>query len=368
MSWVVEVLEERGGAVAFRDFMELALYHPEHGYYSSPEPRYGRDGDFLTAPTASSWYARVVARLVRNLAADSWSVAVVDVAAGDGAFLAGLVEALGDGRGRAVAGLWAIERSPAMRSRLAAAVPGARLLGAVDDLSGSFRQPALVHACELYDALPVHRVEGGARGPLEQWVVVRGGALELESRPASSAVRAYLEEHGVVLADGQIAELNLGARPLHRRLLERAGEGLALVLDYGYEARRLYRSRGRHGGSLTTYRRHRLGRDPLESPGAVDMTSHVNWDDLRLAAADVGWREIGLWPLAEFLVRSDLSGELGDRGLGPEAELDAATVGARQEIKRLLDPEGMGSDLKVLVQARGLLGDAAERLLSIPCR
>jgi SAM-dependent MidA family methyltransferase len=141
-----------------------------------------------------------------------------------------------------------------------------------------------------------------------------------------------------------------------------------LTLDYGYETARLYNPRGRRGGSLATFRRHRVARDPLQSPGEIDITAHVNWDDLRAAGRDAGWLEVGLWPLAEFLVRSGLAVELEERGLGMEAENDAATFAARQEIKRLLDPDGMGSDLKVLVQAKGVMVDVASRLLAMPTR
>jgi SAM-dependent MidA family methyltransferase len=144
-----------------------------------------------------------------------------------------------------------------------------------------------------------------------------------------------------------------------------ADEGLCLVLDYGYESSRLYRPRGRRGGSLSTFHRHELGRDPLASPGEVDLTAHVNWDDLRGAAAAAGWQEVGLWPLAEFLVRAGIAEELEERGLGMEADLDAATFSARQEVKRLLDPEGMGSDLKMLVQAKGEMVVVASKVLSL---
>jgi SAM-dependent MidA family methyltransferase len=179
-------------------------------------------------------------------------------------------------------------------------------------------------------------------------------------------VARYFEQHAVALEEGQIAEANLSAESTHRDLLDAAAvNGLCLVLDYGYESSRLYRPRGRRGGSLSTFHRHELGRDPLEHPGEIDLTAHVNWDDLRNAATVSGWQEIGLWPLAEFLVRAGLEGELEDRGLGMEADLDAATVTARQEVKRLLDPEGMGSDLKMLVQAKGEMIDTARRALSI---
>jgi SAM-dependent MidA family methyltransferase len=117
---------------------------------------------------------------------------------------------------------------------------------------------------------------------------------------------------------------------------------------------------------LTTFHRHRLGRDPLTSPGEVDLTAHVNWDDLRSAAVGIGWNEIGLWPMAEFLVRAGIAEELEKRGFGMEAELNSDTVTERQEIKRLLDPEGMGSDLKMLVQAKGEMVDIAQSVLSLP--
>jgi SAM-dependent MidA family methyltransferase len=138
-----------------------------------------------------------------------------------------------------------------------------------------------------------------------------------------------------------------------------------MILDYGYETRRLFDPKGRRGGSLTTFHRHELGRDPLTRPGEVDLTAHINWDDLRAAADAAGWQEVGLWPLAEFLVRAGIARELEKRALGIEADLDAATVTARQEVKRLLDPEGMGSDLKMLVQAKGEMVDVARSALAL---
>jgi SAM-dependent MidA family methyltransferase len=228
-------------------------------------------------------------------------------------------------------------------------------------------KPTVLHASELYDAQPVVRVVGRDGGVREFWIIVDGGTPAWSERPPRGEVAAYFERQRVTLEEGQIAEANLTADGMHRLLLSAAGDcGLCLVLDYGYEARRLYDPRGRGGGSLTTFHRHRLGRDPLESPGEVDLTAHVNWDDLRFAAKAVEWAEIGLWPLAEFLVRAGLEDELEKRGLGMEADLDAATITTRQEIKRLVDPEGMGSDLKVLIQAKGEMVDVAQSVLSLP--
>lgn len=349
--------------------MDLALYHPRYGYYSAATPRYGRDSDYLTAPTASSWYPRVMGRLAGRLAERLGPLAVADVAAGDGSLLAGVLETAPFGAARRAV---AVERSSALRRLERERFGGGRTAVAVHLRLGAAappRGPALVHASELYDALPVHRVVQRAGGLRELWVAVDGDELEWRERPAPDVLKGYLRSHGVELEAGQLAELNLEAGPLHRELLRWAGvEGVVVVLDYGYPARRLYDPRGRKRGSLATFRGHRMGRDPLEAPGEQDLTAHVNWDDLRRAAADEGWEEVGLWPLAELLVRGGLGELVAEAGLGLEAELDAATVTARQELKRLLDPQGMGTDLKVLVQAAPAAAAAAREALALPAR
>jgi len=360
--WIVDEIKARGGTVPFETFMELALYHAKHGYYSSGPPRYGRRGDYLTAPTASAWYARTVARLARELAGELGYLTVADVASGDGSFLEAFLDAAGSRP--AIGRIISVEASEALRNRQHERLGGKVTLAA--SVAGIPRPggPVLLHASELYDALPVHRVIQRIDGLRELWVRDEGGRLAWEERPAGPEVVAYFRRHGVALAEGQVAEANLRAEALHRELLSWAGaSALVLVLDYGYPAARLYDSRGRRGGSLAVFSRHTLSRDPLEAPGERDITAHVNWDDLRRPAAAEGFREVGLWPLGVFLLQAGLPSLVEEAGLGLERELDAESYAQRQELKRLLDPDGMGTDLKVLAQGRGRMGEAAARLL-----
>jgi SAM-dependent MidA family methyltransferase len=368
-TWIVDEIAARGGEVFFDTYMELALYHPRHGYYSGAVPRYGREGDYLTAPTASPWYGAVLTRMLRRLGAEVGPARLIDMASGDGMLVARVIENLGISARDVVAEILSVERSESMRGwqidRLPTSSVSVQVVGDVTDV-GQSPAPTVIHASELYDALPTARVVGGAKGMEELTVVVSEGGLEWGRRPPREEVARYFARHAVDLEEGQIAEANLAAESNHLNLLGAAGgDGLCLVLDYGYEARRLYDPRGRRGGSLSTFHRHELGRDPLASPGEVDLTAHVNWDDLRAAANAASWLELGLFPLADFLVRAGIAEELEERGLGMDADLDAATVTARQEVKRLLDPEGMGSDLKMLVQARGQMIDVARRVLSL---
>lgn len=342
--------------------MERALYDAEHGYYSSGTPRYGRGGDFLTAPTASPWYARVIARVLKKVSGEVGPVDFVDLAAGDASFLHSLLHELGP-EGRAGLGrVLAVEQSEGMRKRCARALgdfPETR----VEILPGLVETdvpavPVILHASELYDALPVSRVIMREDGMREFYVRLEGDSLSWEERPPRAELMDYFLRHGVVLAPGQVAEANLRAEGLHRTHLQWAGaDALALILDYGYESRRLYDPRGRFQGSLSCFYRHELSRDPLKRPGEQDITAHVNWDDLRRAANHLGWEEISLEALTFFLIRSGIAEIAGELGLGMEAELDARTLSERQELKRLLDPEGMGSDLKMLVQGIGRLKD-----------
>lgn len=337
--------------------MELALYHPEHGYYTSGRMPWGRDGDYMTAPTSSGWYGATAAGLLSEISGRlGGRCSLVDSAAGDGSFLASVLTALGDAAPDVLEGVAAVERSPALRDRIACRLEGAPVASRVTDrLEGVGGAAVVAHASELYDAMPVHLVEQTSDGLSELTVVETDTGLGWGRRPAAPELEGYFRRHGVELDEGQVAEINPAAESTHRGFLEACGDGLALILDYGYEAGRLYDPRGRRHGSLVSYHRHEVGRNVLETPGELDLTAHVNWDDLRLAAASCGWAEIGLMPLAEFLIRAGIAERVDEAGFGMEADLDAATVTARQEIKRLLDPEGMGSDLKMLIQGKGEL-------------
>ncbi len=365
--WIRDAILARGGALPFDQLMELALYDPGHGYYNGEAIRYGRHGDFVTAPTASDWYGATLARLIGGLAGAAGEVEIADVASGGGEFLNAVLANLSSVVKTRIRRIVSAERSRTRREQQRQRFGSDPQVVVTADLSETAPPavPVIVHASELYDALPVRRVVQRATGLMELWVIAAEDALGWEERPARSEAAAYLASHGIALEEGQIAEINLGAERLHRELLEWAGgNGVVIVLDYGYSARRLYDPRGRRNGSLACYRRHQLSRDPLEAPGEQDITAHVNWDDLRRAADSAAWREIGLWPLAELLIRAGIGELAAERGVGIEAELDAAVYAERQEIKRLLDPEGMGADLKVLVQGSGPLADAAASLLA----
>src|SRR5664280_2900519 len=341
---------QRRGRVSFARFMELALYHPEAGYYtrprSGPGPA-GRCGDFLTAPTASPVFARTIGNLVQQLATELGEpVTFVELGGGEGLFLSEFLEQLGE--------------------RRAAAVRRVIVTEAVAGLAEARwpEGPVLLFASELYDALPVHRITV-QDGALAEFFVEADEHGRLQWRlgePSAPEIMAYLGDCGLSLAEGQVAEIRPAARALHAGNLRWCGHGgVALVLDYGHPGRRLYDPRARRGGSLVGYRGHALVEDVLADPGEVDITAHVNFDDLERGAADAGWERGVLRPLGSFLTIHGALSLLPSRVASGEP-LSPTEWGALGEVKRLLLPTGMGTDLKVLAQGRGPAWQAYQRL------
>ncbi|HEY6119738.1 MAG TPA: SAM-dependent methyltransferase, partial [Pyrinomonadaceae bacterium] len=86
----------RNGPMTFHDWMEAALYDEERGYYRREDlERWGREGDYRTAPETSvlfaATFARYFATLFQNAQED---LTVVEVGAGAGHFAAGLLDTL----------------------------------------------------------------------------------------------------------------------------------------------------------------------------------------------------------------------------------------------------------------------------------
>ena len=367
-----EILAERiekTGPISFRDFMETALYDPKEGYYAV-RAAIGDGGDFTTAPTISPLFARAVALVfARDAARREGPLDFVEAAAGEGTFLRDFRAALSE-----------IDPDVARRARFRAVEKSARgrdaiaKSGAAQEIYSDASQipedsvSGWVFSNELYDALPVHRVtmrEGKllelgvaldpilTPGPSPQVVAAvgstgergRGGVSRGEdeirfvwaSWPAPSTLSDYLARFGVELAEGQIAEINLEAGSLHRGLCRAIRAGRIVSFDYGHRASVLYHPHARPGGTLAVHSRGRRGGDPLENPGRVDLTAHVNWDDLRASGEAEGFESEEVRRLSRFLVGA---------GLFEDAYRDKSAA------LRLLDPEGLGDTLSVLVQSK----------------
>jgi SAM-dependent MidA family methyltransferase len=181
--------------------------------------------------------------------------------------------------------------------------------------------------------------EGGVG---ELWVDLDGeGFTWREGELSDPALPDLLS--GTVLQPGQIADLAPGWVPLYTELARRLQRGLLVTCDYGFERERLLDVRIRQHGTLACYSRQRVHRNPFVLVGEQDLTAHVDFTALREAGEKAGLTTVALTRQALWLTACGLFEDLQDAD--PEA---------RQEAMALLDGEGMGQDIRVLVQSRDL--------------
>lgn len=332
----------RGGAVPFAAFMEEALYG-DGGYYRRRRPAIGEAGDYVTGSSLSPLFGRSTARLLQRLDAAladqalDRRAALFEAGYGTGDHLAAVVAALGE-EGRAGRRLRAWDRVERPLPPGVEAVAGLEAVGE-GEVEG------LLFSYELFDALPVHRLVGracGGPGELgELWVDLdEGGAFTWREGELSRPELAELLG-GAGLEPGQVADLAPGWAPLYRRLARRLGRGLLVTCDYGFERERLLDPRIRRHGTLACYTRQRVHRNPFVKVGEQDLTAHVDFTALRQAGEAEGLTTVAFTRQALWLTACGLFDDLA--GAGPER---------RQEAMALLDGEGMGEEIRVLVQAR----------------
>jgi SAM-dependent MidA family methyltransferase len=326
-------------------FMELALYHPEHGYYTSRAQRSGRRGDFYTSVDAGAFFGELLAVQIAEMAcALDGAFDLVEAAAGNGRLMRDVLDALQrdapDVYARVRVHL--VDRSAAARGAQAgilgphAATSSAALPAAID---------GVVFANELLDALPVHVVVMRGADPREIVVGEKDGSLvELEAPVSNERVRREIDA-GPLIPDGVRVEVGLAATDWMREVSMRVKRGYLLLLDYGDDARAL-RSAARPDGTLRAFSAHRVSGRWLESPGAQDLTAHVDFSACARAAADGGMDLLGRVDQSRFLLRL---GAL-ERLARAEATLPPrAALRLRLAVKTLLVPGGMGSTHHAMV-------------------
>jgi SAM-dependent MidA family methyltransferase len=355
--------------LTFRDFVELALYHPEFGYYTRPVSPIGKDGDYVTSPLLSPVFAFALGRLRKefvNRASDE-APSIVDVGCGDGA----LIRALAREEGADAALYFGVDRFLGRVSsadlgegeRSQPAEPNEGSADRVTFLESLDRVPRdgaqLIISNELFDALPFARLVRRGEDELhELWVAERDGILDWSEHEAEAAYADYFAARGIELAEGQFADVSLEWGAMYEEICAHLTRGLVVTFDYGFPQKQLFDPRIRRFGTAAAYRGQRVTRDLLANPGEQDLTAHINFDDLIRAGERKGLRTLFFGRQAKFLLSLGITGHELFR---PSTELTAesaeealALLDRRDEARRLILPDGIGEDIRVLVQEKGM--------------
>ncbi|MEN1958527.1 class I SAM-dependent methyltransferase [Luteimonas changyuni] len=361
------VIADAGGAIPFSRFMELALYAPGLGYYSAGSTKFGRAGDFVTAPELGSLFAECVVEALapplRQLGADS---SFLEIGGGSGAFAEGALRHLATLD--ALPARYAILEPSAdlrerQRERLRARLPEA-LNARVEWLDRPFDQPwqGVLFANEVIDALPTPRfvIRGGE--VMEEGVsVAADGGFAIVEVPADALMGAAVrhverERDEGAFPEGYRSELLPQLPYWIQAVMGPMEAGAMLFIDYGYP-RREYYAATRDRGTLRAFHRHHVVDDVFARVGLQDITASVDFTALAEAGTGAGFDFAGYSSQAMFLIGNGLEQRLAAQE--EAAANETARYALRRQVQQLTLPTAMGERFQAMGFERGVPFEAA---------
>lgn len=344
---IVEEAHVRG-PITFARFMELALYHPTLGYYSSGPDPIGAEGDFYTSPRAHPAFGALL------------SVQLADIWHKMGRPSPFYALELGSGAGVLAADI--LDFAPHLSSQFAAALEylaldkrptsvASETHSVVSDSLPFHGLVGCILSNEYLDAIPVHRVTVEGERLREIYVADQNGELsEISDEPSTPLLQQRLDDLSITLTEGQQAEINLSISGLTRSLSHTLDSGFVLTIDYGHRAADLY-STSRPNGTLACHYQHTFNSDPLRRIGLQDITAHVDFTSLVQIGEQTGLQHCDLVTQRQFLGNLGiLAIRNGLRALGlPASRYNANLMG----LGNLVDSQGLGG-FKLCVQSKGV--------------
>ena len=358
-------IKETGAPITFARFMDMALYDPEHGYYTTGGNRSKKKntalpigmagGDFYTAPCVSPFLAKSLVRQfqeIDHLLGQPSEFTLLEMGPGEGRLIKEVVDEIA----QLDHGLFSrlaiilVEQSPYLRNlqkRTLGAYSETVTINWVSDL-GSLHDESLVGVVfsnELVDAFPVHRVRMEHDGLKEIFVdYVNGQFVEQLDEPSTDELLNTLNALDVELRVGMTTEINVNAAEWMHQVARVLRRGVVLTIDYGHTSQD-YFSPVRKDGTLMCYYRHTVTTNPYERIGEQDMTAHVNFSSLAQGGEKAGLTLTGFTNLMHFL----MSLGIDDMVAGFDQESDEVKAAVE-----LLRSQGMGTTFKVLIQHKGV--------------
>ncbi len=339
---VEESIRRAGGWLPFDRFMALALYAPQLGYYANSSRKFGpmpsSGSDFVTAPEMTPLFGRALSAQMADALHASGTDEVWEFGAGSGALALQLLQSLGE----RVRRYTIVDLSGSLRARQQQALAG--FAGKVEwasELPPTLR--GVVIGNEVLDAMPVKLLARTGGVWHERGVVAPGPAGPFGWADRPTALRPPVDIAG---PHDYLTEIHPQAEAFVRTLADRLAAGAAFFIDYGFTETEYYHPQ-RHMGTLMCHHGHLADGDPLSELGQKDITAHVNFTGLALAAQEAGLPTLGYITQARFLMNC---------GLVPL--LEQAPLTERVAAHRLLAEHEMGELFKVIGFYRGDFWDA----------
>jgi SAM-dependent MidA family methyltransferase len=328
---------QRRGPVSFARFMEQALYHPEHGYYSSGQCAIGRHGDYFTNVSVGPFFGRLLTAQFAEMwerLGETENFVIVEQGAHHGDFARDVLESAAKYRPDFFAALRyrIVEPFPILQDRQSQTlaefedkIEWRASINSLDPFTG-------VHfSNELLDSMPV-RLIGHSK---EKLVDLEGDEFVLIERPLSNGATASRPPR-------KKGAFNQPALEWIDNVAAKLQRGYVLAVDYGhlsneFDARIQVRSQHRHLDS------------PFERIGHADITIHVDWMSVSERAQAKGLHVAGFTDQHHFL--TGIISEWPEIIHSHLLEVDSKM---KRELQTLLHPEMLGRSFQALGLAKNV--------------
>jgi SAM-dependent MidA family methyltransferase len=345
--------------ISYSEYMNLALYDSVYGYYIREKEKIGRFGDFITNSNISDVFGKLFAKLfVQLVETEKIPPLICEIGGGNGRFASAVLQE------------WE-KRSPATYDRLTYIIIEASpyhrkkqmetlksinakviLYEQMEELYRQFPQfYGIVFSNELFDAFPVHVIKNENGYLYEVFVTVSDGQLmETLSPLENEEIITYLKERKISLVNGQRFEIPLMMKKFILEMGTRLQKGIMFTVDYGYTDEE-WRLPAHREGSLRGYYQHRLITNPLAFPGEMDLTTHIQWDALRMYGEKAGWQFVKLIRQNQFLLEAGILEYLTEHyDSNPFSEQSRQN----RAIRTLIMDGGMSTAFQVMIQQKNV--------------
>ena len=305
---------ETNGKISFSEFMNLALYYPNLGYYTSTKDKISASGDFITATSQSSIFATTMAQVFTQVIKElGGHTSIIEFGAGTGKFA---VDSISELQRLDILPFKyiIIELSNDLKLRQQEYVKEN-----IPNLFSKFewvnelpkeKLTAIIFANEVLDAMPVDIFKAKDGTLKQQSVTIKGNEFKLDDLVCNElrfdAEAQKLLNDGLQFTDGYTSEINTWISPWIKSLAECLDKGVIILCDYGYHRQEYYRSE-RDMGTLACYHQHKVNFDPFINIGTQDITAHVDFTSVAESACENGLELQGYMTQANFLKRADVA-------------------------------------------------------------
>ncbi|MCX7724778.1 MAG: SAM-dependent methyltransferase [Thermodesulfovibrio sp.] len=334
---------KENGPIPFDDFMQMALYYPDLGYYTKADTKIGRQGDFFTASHLGSVFGLILSRQIeifyQKLNCPE-TLTITEIGPGMGFLAKDVLESI-EPSIRVRYNL--VEINPALqkiqRERLKEHNNKIFWYSSIDELN-SFE--GLIICNEVFDALPVRVFEVNDLGEvMEVYVGIDKNEQIIEILlPCREDTLEYLKDFApwVLNIKGYRSEVNLSMKSLIESLSRKLKKGYILIFDYGYTSEEYYHPE-RKRGTLLCYHKHNINENPYINIGYQDITCHVNFSAVEKFAAVFGFKVERYSSQGSYLISlcdEEILKKIYQKDL-------------KEHFKRLILPQGMGESHRVMI-------------------